>query len=132
MTRLTPSVHESISDPSSVSQLFSRFAKKRVEHFLVCTLDSAYKPIHTYIVSIGLLNKTLVSPREVFWFAIKDMAASVVISHNHPSGSLPPTPEDLSLTERLKSAGDLLGIPVLDHVIVSRSGYYSLMEHSQF
>lgn len=126
------SVSEPVSSPIAASLVFSRFAKKRVEHFLVCTLDSMHKPIHTYIVSIGLVNKTLVSPREVFWYAIKDMASAIVIGHNHPSGSPVPSPDDLSLTSRLKSAGELLGIPVLDHIIVSRSGYSSLLENSQF
>jgi len=87
-------------------------------------------------VSKGLVNRTVVHPREVFWYAIKDMASAVVLGHNHPSGRAEPSPDDMDITHRLVEAGHVLGIKVLDHVIVARRRtgnrervFYSMREH---
>jgi DNA repair protein RadC len=78
---------------------------------------------------VGLLNRTLVHPREVFKHAIKDNSAAIIIGHNHPSGSLDPSTEDKDITRRMKIAGEILGIKVLDHIIVSPTkGYLSMLE----
>jgi len=77
---------------------------------------------------VGLLDSAQIHPREVFADAIADRAAGVILVHNHPSGSLEPSPEDIAITRRLVQAGEILGIPVLDHVIVGPSGYLSLKE----
>lgn len=101
------------------------------EHFLVVGLNTKNVIIGRHLVSIGTLNQTLVHPREVFNWAIKNRCASVVIVHNHPSGFVEPSREDLMLTERIVEAGKIIGIKVLDHIIVSADSYYSLKSNGK-
>ena len=101
---------------------------QKKEHFVVFFLDTRNQEIKRDIVSIGTLNYNLVHPREVFEPAVKNLAASVIVAHNHPSGNLEPSDEDLSLTKRLSQAGKLLGIELLDHVIVTREGFMSFKQ----
>jgi len=108
----------------------SKIMNKRQECFVVVTLDGAHQVIKTHLITKGLVNRTLVHPREVYWHAIKDNAAGIIIGHNHPSGSLIPSREDRQVTETIKKAGEIIGIMLLDHVIVSKSGYYSFMEEN--
>ncbi len=96
------------------------------ENFLVVGLNSKNVIIGRHLVSIGTLNQTLVHPREVFNWAIKISCASIVVVHNHPSGSVEPSAEDIALTARIVEAGKILGIKVLDHIVVGNDGYYSL------
>lgn len=103
-----------------------RAAKK--EHFIVFYLDTRNNEIKRETVSIGTLNYNLVHPREVFEPAVRNLAASVVVAHNHPSSCLEPSDEDLSLTKRLCQAGKLLGIEVMDHVIVTREAFCSFKQ----
>ena len=98
------------------------------EHFIALTLNGAHRVIHTHVISIGTLNQSLVHPREVFYPAIQDRAASIIIAHNHPSGQLNPSRADEQITTRLKEAGKLLGIDVVDHIILSSEGYYSFQD----
>ena len=114
-----------ITNPVDLLPLIQRYTTKKQEHFVVLTLGANQVVQRVHIVSIGLLNKTLIHPREVFVRAILDHAASIILVHNHPSGSLEPSREDREATERLVKAGDLLGIPVLDHLIVVRGGGYT-------
>lgn len=88
------------------------------EEFLVITLDTQYRPIRIVRVTRGLLNASLVHPREVFRPAIADCSAAIIVAHNHPSGDPTPSREDIETTRRLKQAGEVLGIPVLDHIVV--------------
>ena len=88
------------------------------ETFVVIHLDSKRGLLSVEVVAMGTLNATLVHPREVFKGALLANAASVVIAHNHPSGNTAPSPEDLALTRQLLKAGELLGVPVDDHIIV--------------
>ncbi|MCX5785393.1 MAG: DNA repair protein RadC [Elusimicrobia bacterium] len=101
---------------------------QKKEHFVVFYLDTRNQEIKREIISIGCLNANLVHPREVFEPAVKNLAASVIVAHNHPSGNLEPSQEDLDLTKRLAGAGKLLGIELLDHVIVSKDGFSSFKE----
>lgn len=101
---------------------------QKKEHFVVFFLDTRNQEIKREIVSIGTLNYNLVHPREVFEPAVKNLAASVIVAHNHPSGCLEPSDEDLSLTKRLAQGGKLLGIELLDHVIVTREGFMSFKQ----
>ena len=101
---------------------------QKKEHFVVFFLDTRNQEIKREIVSIGTLNYNLVHPREVFEPAVRNLAASVIVAHNHPSGTMEPSDEDLSLTKRLTQAGKILGIEVLDHVIVGRDGFMSFKE----
>ena len=104
-----------------------REAKK--EHFLILCLNARRQLIHLETVSIGTLSASLVHPREVFSPAIAHAAAAVVAVHNHPSGDSTPSSEDRDVTRRLQRAGELLGIPLADHVVVSASGFFSFREH---
>jgi len=101
------------------------------EHFLCISLNGAHEVIESRVVSVGLLDANQVHPREVFSDPIGDRAASVIVAHNHPSGTLQASPEDLALTRRIVKAGELLGIRVLDHVIVTSTNYLSLREAGQ-
>lgn len=91
-------------------------------------LNSRYQVIHDEIISVGSLTANIVHPREVFQPAITHSAVAVIIAHNHPSGILEPTAADLDVTAQLKAAGELLGIILLDHLIVSSTSYISIME----
>ena len=92
------------------------------------TLDGANRLIDSSIVFVGTLNQSLVHPREIFAKAIEDRAASIILAHNHPSGNLEPSTEDEAVTDKLRRAGELLGIEVLDHLIIAKGGFCSLME----
>jgi len=117
-----------VRSPGDAFKALERYKNKRNEHFFVITLNGAHEVIAVRIVSIGLLNRTVVHPREVFIHAIRDNSAAVICVHNHPSGALTPSPEDLEITRRLRDAGELLGIAMLDHLIISKYGYYSMVE----
>jgi DNA repair protein RadC len=115
-----------IKTPDDVYNLVKRYRNAKKEHFILITLNGAHEPISVSIVSIGLVNRTIVHPREVFAKAIKDMATAIIICHNHPSGSLKESDEDNEITERIYEAGKLLGINVLDHIIFSKTSFRSL------
>ena len=104
----------------------SKLRGKKKEHFYILCLNTRGRVNDTRQVSIGNLDSSLVHPREVFKDAISTYASTVIFVHNHPSGDLEPSAEDINLTRRLVEAGELLGIPVIDHIIVSDKGYISL------
>ncbi len=98
------------------------------EQFVCCHLDVKNRLISREVVSIGHLSSALVHPREVFKAAILANAAAVALVHNHPSGDPEPSREDIDITRRLTKAGEILGIPVLDHVVIASRGHASLRE----
>jgi len=98
------------------------------EHFVVLTLDADHKLIKKHVVTIGLVNRSQVHPRETFRPAILDNAVGVILAHNHPSGSLEASVDDLIATRRLVDAGKIIGISVLDHLIVTAGGFISIRE----
>ncbi len=100
----------------------------RKEHFLAFYLNGRSQLIGSETISIGTLSASLVHPREVFQPAISHSAAALVVAHNHPSGDCSPSPEDREATRRLARCGELLGIPLLDHVVVSARGFFSFKE----
>src|SRR5690606_3038801 len=101
---------------------------RRQECFVVLTLDGSHQVSRAHEVTIGLANQSQVHPRETFACALEDRAVGIMIAHNHPSGSLDPSPDDLAVTRRLAEAGRMLGIPLLDHLIVASAGFTSLRE----
>ena len=118
-----------IRSPHDVWQLFApRLQDLPVEEFHVAILDAQHRLERDVLVTRGLLNASLVHPREVFREAIAERAAAVVLVHNHPSGDPTPSAEDRAVTEQLVAAGRLLDIPVHDHVIVGRGRYVSFAE----
>ena len=121
--------YEKINSPTAILPYLAHYAKRKTEHFISISLTGANEIINIRVVSIGTLMNTLVHPREVFADLILDRAASVIFAHNHPSGDVEPSPEDIDLTYRLLEASDILGIEVLDHIIFSQRGnYVSLAE----
>lgn len=101
------------------------------EHCWAVGMDTKNRIQYIELVSLGTLGTGLVSPREVFRFAISKAVANIIICHNHPSGDTEPSSEDTAITRRLIKCGNLLGIKVLDHIIISESGnYYSFKDES--
>ncbi|MEM7473422.1 MAG: DNA repair protein RadC [Planctomycetota bacterium] len=111
------------------SRHFARLAQDaRQEEFHIVTLDTKLQPIQSHQITVGTLDASLVHPREVFKAAIRDSASSILLVHNHPSGDPTPSRQDREVTDRLKRAGELIGIQVIDHIIVAREDSVSLAE----
>lgn len=104
----------------------SRNHKK--EHFVSFYLDSRNQEIRREIISISSLNANIVHPREVFEPAVRNFAAQIILAHNHPSGDPEPLEDDLEITKRLVEAGKILGIEVIDHIIITKTGFLSFKE----
>jgi DNA repair protein RadC len=129
-------VHEErprVQDPQEAYRfLRAVFEGAREERFVVVLLDSKGLVLRWDTVSVGTLNQTLVHPREVFYPAIRHKAASLLIAHNHPSGDPTPSQADIRLTRQLQEAGELLGIPLKDHLVLGAGSYVSLREYGAF
>lgn len=123
---LMPADRPKIENAETAVEQLGYLRDKRQECFVVLTLDGANRLIDNAIVFQGTLTQSLVHPREIFAKAIEDRAAKIIVAHNHPSGSLEPSPDDIEVTKKLKEAGRLMGIEVLDHIIVSKIGYRSV------
>lgn len=120
-----------ISFPPDVLPLIRHYADRKQEHFICVSLNGANEVINSRVVSVGLVNTTQVHPREVFADPITDRASAIIVAHNHPSGDLKPSRQDVEMTSQLKSAGDTMGIRLLDHIIFNHKDYYSLLEHGE-
>ena len=129
---------ESISSisPQEIWEALRPIHKKQKEYFYIFYLDSRNQEITRdfeitkHLVSMGTVNASLVHPREVFERAIKNSAVDILLAHNHPSDKTDPSDQDIAVTRRLSEAGDLLGIKVVDHIIVAKSGYFSFREQN--
>ena len=117
-----------IKSPNDVLKVVSDLRNKKREYMVALYLNARSELINKRVVSIGTLTESLVHPREVFAPAIKSHAVNVVLAHNHPSGSAEPSDEDVAVTQNLKEAGEILGIKVVDHIIVSKNGFVSLKQ----
>lgn len=118
-----------ISCPNDIYRETYHFTHEAQENFIVIALNGAHEILFIKCITTGIVNKTLAHPREVFSDAIKARATSIAIAHNHPSGMLEPSDDDISLTKRIKFAGSILGISILDHLVISENGYFSMLEH---
>ena len=115
--------------PSDVAKIFiPMFGHEKKETFAIALMDTAGKYMWTEKITIGTLNASLVHAREIFRPAIKHSAASIILVHNHPSGQLTPSAEDLKITKQIVEAGKVVDISVHDHVIVTHDSYISLKE----
>ncbi|MCK4619905.1 MAG: DNA repair protein RadC [Desulfobacterales bacterium] len=117
-----------ITGAQDVMPLLADITDKKQEHFVCISLNGAHEVIKKRIVTIGLVDRSQVHPREVYADVISDRAAAVIFAHNHPSGDLKPSNSDLKIHEQLTEAGKILGLRILDHIIVTKKGYYSFQE----
>ena len=120
--------NKKISNASDVYEELKEYRNKQQEYFLCIYLDGANHICQTRIITIGTLNQSLVHPREVFAPAVENRCASIIVAHNHPSGVLKPSREDMLVTDRLKQSGKLLGIELLDHIVFGKDGYFSMKD----
>ena len=121
-----------IDDIADIVARLDDIRSKKQEYFVCFSLDGANRLIQRRIVSVGILNASLVHPREVFADVITDRAAGIIVAHNHPSGTVTPSPEDIQTTRRLKQAAELLGIGFYDHIIVSADDYRSVLSTTEW
>jgi len=126
--RYTIQNNRRITSAQDVSDELQQYRDRKQEHFLTITLDGASHIINSRVVFIGTLNQSIVHPREVFADAIADRAAGIIIAHNHPSGTLEASRADLQITQRLQEVSKLIGIELLDHLILTREGFYSFAD----
>ena len=117
-----------IETPADVLPLIRHYADRKQEHFLAVTINGANEVQNVRVISIGLIDRSPVHPREVFADAVAERASGIIVAHNHPAGTLEPSPADVEATQQLKVAGGVLGIELLDHIIFNRSGYFSFLE----
>jgi DNA repair protein RadC len=118
-----------VQGPADVFEITADLRRLRREHFIGLYLNTRNRLLIRETISIGSLNASIVHPREVFEPALRQGAASLIVVHNHPSGETDPSEDDLAITRRLSEAGEILGVPLLDHVIVGGNGYTSLKEN---
>lgn len=117
-----------IEAPADLLPHIRHYADRRQEHFLCASLNGANEIIQVRVVSIGLVDRSPVHPREVFADALVDRASAIIVAHNHPAGSLDPSPADVEVTKQIKAAGAVLGVSLLDHIIFNRNAYFSFLE----
>lgn len=117
---------DSISDQEQAYQVFRWLENEAQEHFCAAFLNTKAAILSTKVIHIGTLNMSVVGARELFREAVRENAASVIVAHNHPSGDPTPSPEDLAITRKLAEVGELLDVPVLDHIIIGQGKYVSL------
>ena len=118
-----------IKCPRDVVPFLKNYSMRTKEHFICVTLNGGHEIIQIRVIAVGTLNKTLVHPREIFSDALKENAASIIVCHNHPSGNVEPSDEDIQTTKNLIKAAKLIGIPLLDHIIIDKNSYFSFLEH---
>ena len=126
-----PLMEDQVKDSNDISQLLQEYMKYiDREHFVAVFLNGKQRVQSIHEVSVGTLTASMVHPREVFKAAILANAGSIIIAHNHPSGVVMPSEEDIMVTERLKEVGKIIGIDVIDHLIIGRDSYYSFAENN--
>jgi DNA repair protein RadC len=116
---------EKALNTADILKLLEGIASHRQEHFVVLSLDSGQRLIVQRVVFIGTVNSVLAHPREIFAGAIADLAATIIVAHNHPSGDPTPSKQDISMTQQLVAAGQILGVKLHDHIIVAGEEYFS-------
>ena len=127
--RRTHLYKKSITRPCDIYECIRHYASIEQERFIVVGVNGANEVVFSKVITIGTLDSAPIHPRETFSDAIKNRCKSIFIAHNHPSGNLSPSEPDILTTTRLVKAGELLGIKVLDHLIFSDKGFYSMREN---
>ncbi len=119
-----------ISQPSDIIPLVRIYSLQKQEHFVCVSLNGAHEVLQVKLVSVGTMNRALIHPRDIFADPIVDGAAAIIIVHNHPSGSVTPSSNDYETTRRILGASRLLGIQLLDHIIITRTDFFSFLENT--
>ena len=120
-----------IKQPADIFTLVRHFADRKQEKFISLSLNGAHEVLAVRMVTVGLVNKTIVHPREVFADLIQDRAAAFCVAHNHPSGNLVSSNEDEEITQRLQEAARILGLHFIDHIIFSDKNWWSFRENGR-
>jgi len=118
-----------IETPADLLPHIRHYADRKQEYFLCATINGANEILNIRIISIGLIDRSPVHPREVFAEALTDRASAVIIAHNHPSGGVEPSQSDVHITAQIKAAGEILGLELLDHIIFNKNEYFSFLEN---
>lgn len=132
LLQVRESSEELIDSPMAVARMMAQEAKADRECFWILHLNGAHRVIEKELVSLGTVNNALVHPREVFKKAILNGSQAIMTVHNHPGGSIEPSSDDQTIWERLDKAGELLGIGVLDHIILTSSGRHYAKSSGRF
>ncbi len=122
-------LNRKIRNANDAYEAIRHYANRKQEYFLSINLNGANEILNIHLITKGILNKTIIHPREVFSLAIEDRANAIIIAHNHPSGNLHPSEDDIHITQILIDSGKILNIPIYDHIIFSESDYYSFSEN---
>ncbi len=117
-----------IDTPADVLPLIRQYADRKQEHFLAITINGANEVQAVRVISIGLIDRSPVHPREVFADAVAERASGIIVAHNHPAGGVEPSEADVEITRQLREAGRIVGIELLDHIIFNRTEYFSFLE----
>ena len=118
-----------VTSPSDVIPFVQTYAIKPREHFLCITLNGNREIIQIHVMSVGSISSSVVYPREIYTTALLDGAAALILCHNHPSGNTSPSKADIETTRQIMRASEFLAIPVLDHIIINCTGFFSFKEH---
>jgi DNA repair protein RadC len=117
-----------IETPADVFPLIRQYADRKQEHFLAITINGANEVQAVRVISIGLIDRSPVHPREVFADAVAERASGIIVAHNHPAGGVEPSEADVDITRQLRDAGRIVGIELLDHIIFNKNTYFSFLE----
>jgi DNA repair protein RadC len=118
-----------VTNPGEIFSLVRHYADRKQERFISLSLNGAHEVLAVRVVTVGLVNRTIVHPREVFADILQDRAAAFIVAHNHPSGRISPSPEDNEITDRLQNAAVILGLHFLDHLIFSETAWWSYRQN---
>ena len=121
----------SINSPEDVYKTTHFLTQKTKEHLHALYLNARNQLITQQTISIGTIDCSIAHPREIYYPAIKNNAVQIIITHNHPSGDPTPSPQDISITKKIKHAGSILGIELIDHIIITKTTYHSLKQNNQ-
>lgn len=129
MAKQTASLRLDFSSPEAIADYYMQDLRHlNKEHMVLVMLDSKCKMIRDCVISVGTVNASLITPREIFAEALKFEAVAIVLIHNHPSGDATPSRNDIAVTRRIAQAGSLLGIDLIDHIVIGDNSYTSLKE----
>ena len=118
-----------IDSPTDIVPYIEHYGFKTNEHFITLALSGAREILNQQVVAVGGSNSATISPREIFFEAAKSHASAIIVAHNHPSGICRPSNLDIETTEHIRTVGELLGITLLDHIILTKDEYFSFSEH---